>query len=238
MRYLFFLTVLMSILLSGCVQVSQDLSINSDGTGTLNFIYAVKEQDLQRMRDLAEKMAALDPDLAQEDVDWLTAFDEEVIRKEWNKSVNEGVYLNNVVTELKNGWRIMRAEIGFDALQRLFDCGMIEDCHIALTRGPGGQYGFQQSIDVAKMSESLPAGLDLNTLQPLMSMMFKDFRADIRFNAPGAIIRSNADNVEGQSASWSVRGDQPDFVARLQDFDVRLMFDGKGMQIADALMLK
>jgi len=69
-------------------------------------------------------------------------------------------------------------------------------------------------------------------------MMFKDFRADIRFNAPGKIIRSNADKVEGRSALWSVRADQPGFMARLQDLDVRLMFDGTGMQIADAMMLK
>lgn len=238
MRYLFFLTVLLPVLLSGCVQVSQDLSINSDGTGTLNFIYAVKEQDLQRMREVAKRMAALDPELAEEDVDWLTAFDEDVIRNEWNKTTTPGVSLNSVATELKNGWRTMRAEIGFNSLQRLFDCGMIEECHIALTRGPGGQYGFQQSINVAKMSESLPAGMDLNTLKPLVSMMFKDFRADIRFNAPGEILRSNADKVEGKSAMWSVRGDQPDFMAKLQEFDVRLMFDGKGMKIADALMLK
>lgn len=225
-------------LLSGCVQVSQDLSINSDGSGTLDFIYSVKEEDLLRMREVAKSMAALDPELAQEDVDWLIAFDEEVIRREWNEAANDGVHLNNVVTELKDGWRSMKAEVGFQTLQQLFDCGMIDDCHVALSRGPDGQYGFQQSISMTKMSESLPAGMNLKTLKPIVSMLFQDFRADVRFTAPGAILRSNADSVEGQSATWSIRGDQPNFMAKLQDFDVRLMFDGKGMQIADALMLR
>lgn len=183
-------------------------------------------------------MAAIDPALEQEDVDWLTAFDEETIRREWAASANDGVALNSVVTEVKDGWQYMTANISFRTLQDLFDCGMIEDCHISLTRGPAGQYGFQQSISVSKMSESMPAGMNVNSLEPFITALFKDFRADIRFQAPGRILRSNADRTEGRRAIWTVRGSEPDFVTKLQDFDMRLMFDGKGMQIADAIMLR
>ncbi len=223
--------------LTGCVQVEQDLVLNPDGSGTLKVVYGVKEQDLQRMRQLAAQMAAIDPSLAPKDVDWLTAFDEEVIRTEWAKVAQEGVALRSVATSQEGGWRFMTADISFVNLQRLFECGMIKDCHIALTRGPGGQYGYQQSVDVGRSLKSLPAGMDMATLQPMLGMMLKEFKAEFRISVPGDILRTNADRTEGRQAVWSMHGGQADLAKRLQELDLRLMFDGKNLRIADAQSL-
>ncbi len=227
----------MTLALVGCVQVEQDLVLNQDGTGTLRFVYGVKDQDLQRMRELAKQMAALDPTLAPADVDWLTAFDEQVIRKEWEKVAQEGVQLRDVSTRLENGWRFMTADISFQTLQHLFNCGMIKDCHIALTRGPDGKYGYLQSINVRNSMKSLPKGMDMATLQPMLAMLLKDFRAEIRVKTPGDIVRTNADRTDGRQAIWLMNGTQPDLAARLQNLDLRLLFDGKYLHIADAQSL-
>ena len=237
-RRFFLLWAVLVPLFSGCIRLEQDLALNPDGTGELKFVYGVKEQDLQRMREVARQMAAIDPSLAQEDVDWLTSFDEQAIRREWAKAANEGVHLKTVKTESSGGWRYMRAAITFKTLQHLLDCGMIREVTISLTRGPSGQYGFLQSIDTAKASKSLPPGMNLETMGPFLSHLFGDFRADFRVHSPGPIIRSNADRVEGRQAFWSVRGDQPDFLAKIENFNMRLLFDGKGMKIAEAEMMK
>jgi hypothetical protein len=221
-------------LLSGCVKVEQDLVLKPDGSGTLKFVYGVKDQDLQRMRQLAAQMAAIDPSLAKEDVDWLTAFDEGVIRREWDKVDHEGVDLTRVVTELSDGWRFMTADIRFVNLQKLFNCGMIRDCHVALTRGPDGQYGFEQSINLARSMKSLPSGINIETMRPMLAMVIQDFTAVFRIEAPGRIIRSNADRTEGRKAIWEMNGKQADVIARLKNLDMRIMFDGKGLSISDA----
>jgi hypothetical protein len=228
------LFVVLTALLSGCVKVEQDLVLKPDGSGTLKFVYGVKEEDLQRMRQVAKQMAAIDPSLAREDVDWLTAFDEQVIRREWEKVDHEGVTLQNVTTEPRDGWRYMTAHIHFVTLQKLFDCGMIKDCHVSLSRGPSGQYGFQESINVTRAMKSLPPGMNLDTMKPMLAMMMQDFHAEFSVEAPGRIIKSNADRTEGQKAIWEMSGKQADFITRLQDFDLRMMFDGRQLQIADA----
>lgn len=218
----------------GCVQVEQDLVLKPDGSGTLTFVYGVKDQDLQRMRQLATQMAAIDPTLAPADVDWLTAFDEDVIRREWAKVQQEGVELRDVKTHVENGWRFMTADIRFVTLQQLFECGMIKDCHMALTRGPNGQYGFEQSVDLRKTMKSLPMGMDMASLQPMITMMMKDFKASFRVEAPGDILRTNADRTEGRQAIWEMNGNQTDLVKRIQNLDFRVMFEGKNLSITDA----
>jgi len=218
----------------GCVQVEQDLVLKPDGSGTLKFVYGVKDQDLQRMRQLAAQMAAIDPTLAPKDVDWLTAFDEDVIRREWDKVRQDGVDLRDVKTHVENGWRFMTADIHFVTLQQLFECGMIKDCHMALTRGPNGQYGFEQSVDLRKSMKSLPMGMDMASLQPMVTMMMKDFKASFRVETPGNILRTNADRTEGRQAIWEMNGTQTDLVKRIQNLDFRVMFEGKNLRIADA----
>jgi len=229
-----FSLIVVAAMLSGCVKVEQDLVLNPDGTGTLKFVYGVKDQDLQRMKQVATQMAAIDPTLVKEDVDWLTAFDETVIRREWDKVDHEGVTLDQVKTELSGGWRYMTANINFENLQKLFDCGMIKDCHVALTRGPDGQYGFQQNINLNKSMKSLPPGMDLKTMGPMLAMLMQDFEAVLKVEAPGRIIRSNADRTEGRQAIWELNGKQTDLITRLQELDLRLMFEGKTLDIADA----
>lgn len=222
---------------TGCVQVEQDLVLEADGSGSLRIVYGVKDQDLQRMREVARQMAALDPTLVPESADWLTAFDEQVIRSEWEKAAEEGVQLHDVSTRLEGGWRFMTADIRFDSLQQLFNCGMIKDCHIALTRGPNGHYGYLQSISLQQAMKSLPKGMNMATLEPMLAMMLKDFKAEFRVRAPGDIVRTNADQTEGRQAVWRMNGTQADLVSRMQNLNLRLQFDGKNLQIPDAQSL-
>lgn len=233
----FFLVTALLCALCGCVRVEQDLVLHADGSGVLRIFYAAKEADVMRMRQTSMRMAALDPELVEDDVDWLTAFDEARVRKEWERHRSAGVTLNKVNTSLEDGWRIMRAELSFTSLQNLFDCGMIEQCHIALTRGPDGQYGFQQSIDLSDALQALPAGLDSSSLQGMASVLLGDFHAKFQVETPGPILKSNADRVEkNRRAVWEIEGSDPDALAKLQALDLRLMFDGRALAITDARM--
>ena len=186
------------------------------------------------MRSVASQMAAIDPSLAPSDVDWLTAFDEDVIRREWEKMDHVGVELLNVKTETRDGWKFMRASIQFNTLQNLLDCGMLVDSHISLSRGPGGQYGYEQSINTVSAMKSLPPGMDMASLQPMLAVLLRDFRAVLSVHTPGAILRSNADRVEGSRAIWEYHGQQTDIITRLQNLEMRVMFDGRGLTIAEA----
>lgn len=214
--------------------MEQDLVLQPNGSGHLHIVYGVKEQDLARMRQMTEQMAALDPSLAPSDVDWLTAFDSAVIRREWDKMDHDGVRLDDVVTETRDGWKYMKAKIAFESLQHLLDCGVLSDGHISLTRGPGGQFGYQQTFDIMGAAKSLPRGVDMATIQPVLTMMMRDFHARLAVQAPGNILRSNADRVEGRKAIWEYSGGQNDLMTRLQNIDIRMMFDGRGMTISDA----
>jgi hypothetical protein len=226
----------MTSALCGCVRVEQDLVILPDGSGSVRIVYGVKDEDLQRMRMLAAQMALLDPSLAPADVDWMTAFDETIIRQEWDKMDYEGLALRSVQTELKEGWRFMRADIRFDTLQHVLDAGLYNEGHISLTRGPDGQYGYQQSLNLNRSMKALPPGMAMSGMESMLAMMLKDFHATISVEAPGDILRSNADRVEGRKAVWVLKGTDPKVVARIKDLDLRLMFEGRGVTIPDASM--
>ncbi|HMO52144.1 MAG TPA: hypothetical protein PKE26_12020 [Kiritimatiellia bacterium] len=228
--------ILFLALCSACVHVEQDLVLRADGRGSLNVVYGVKDQDVKRMRVMLEQVAALHPGVARADVAWLTSFDEEAIRQEWAQNAGPGVHLTGVRTELDQGWRFARVAVRFDTLQQLLDCGMIPHMQMVLSRGPQGQYGFQQSIDGRAWSRFLPERLDWSNLQPLAGLMMRDFEAIFRVEVPGPIRRSNADRVEGRRAIWELRGDQSDLMARLQYVDLRILFDGRDLKLAEAAM--
>lgn len=236
LRYLApLIVVVTAVLFSGCIRVKQELALKPDGTGTMRITYGVKEDDIAHMKDVSKQMASIDPSLAAENVNWLLAFDEETIRREWNRIPHEGVRLITVTTERLEGWRYMHADIGFQSLQKLIDCGMVSDCRISLTRGPNGQYGYLQSFDVKKAMKSLPPGMDIESLRPMVSMMMEDFRGEFIFTAPGRIMKSNADRVDGGlRATWVIKGTEPDILDRLEQFDLRLIFDGRNTSIGDA----
>lgn len=224
-----------ALVFTGCVRVRQDLMLNPDGSGSLYIVYGVKEQDIKRMGEVSRQMAAIDPSLTAQDVDWLVAFDEEAIRREWNRTEHDGVRLLGVSTEDRDGWKYMRADIRFDSLQKLIDTGMLSECQISLTRGPNGQYGFIQSFNLEKVAKSLPPGMDISSLRPMMGIMMADFRGEFTVQMPGRIIRSNADKLERENrAVWAMSGAEPGLMERLENFDIRLMFDGKNTRIADA----
>lgn len=224
-----------TLVLAGCVRVKQDLLLSPDGSGSLSISYGVKEQDIKRMSEVARQMAAIDPSLAAEDVDWLVAFDEKKIRSEWAKMNPEGVRLLGVSTEDRDGWRYMLADIRFDSLQKLIDSGMLSECQISLTGGPDGQYGFVQGFNLEKATKSLPPGMDISSLRPMMAMMMQDFRGEFTIQTPGRIIRSNADRTENNNkAIWAMNGNQAGLMDKLENFDLRLMFDGKHTTLQDA----
>jgi len=236
LRRLFVLILLSAGIFTGCVRVEQELVLQSNGSGVLRIVYSADEENASRMRALANGVAAVDPDIESSDVDWLTSFDEKKIRAEWAKHETPGVTLTSVKTSAAGGWRTMRAEIQFKTLQHLLDCGMIRDSHIALTRGPDGQYGYQQSISTRRIMKALPAGMDMDHLDFVAGPMLEDFRAKFQVVAPGRIIRSNADRVEGQRAIWEISGSDPSVLQKIRDVDMRLMFEGRNLKIADARM--
>lgn len=219
---------------AGCVRVTQDLVLERDGRGTLTITYGAKEQDIQRMRQVARQMAAIDPDLAPADVDWLTSFDEEAIRREWKKNAGPGVHLAYVTTGMEGPWRMMTVRLRFDSLQQLFDCGMVEDCHIALTRGPSGHYGYLQTVSAGRAAKALPPGMTMEHAGPMAAMLLQGLDATFRVTTPGRILKSNADRVENTTATWRITDQTPDLLGRLQSMEFRMMFDGRGLTIADA----
>lgn len=207
-----------------------------DGSGLLRIVYSASEDQAERMRTVASGVAAIDPDITAQDVDWLTSFDEKKIRAEWARHNNPGVTLKDVKTSAAGGWRMMRAEIQFKTLQHLLDCGMVRDCFIALTRGPGGQYGYQQSISTHRIMKSLPPGVDVEHLDLVAGALMEDFRAKFQVVVPGRIIRTNAQRVDGRRAIWEIHGSEPSVLQKIKDIDMRLMFEGRDLKIADARM--
>jgi hypothetical protein len=221
------------VLLAGCVRVNQQLTLESDGSGTLALIYGVKEDDLRRMAEIAETMDALDPAAKPASGDWLNAFDEATIRREWSEGRYVGVELKSVFVRERDGWRFMEAEIGFDSLQHLIDTGLLGECHLSLSRGPDGQYGFLQEFDVAKAARSLPAGMDITSFRPMLGMMMSDFHADLNVSVPGRILRSNSKQVTGRTARWVFDGSEPGLIDRLEQTTLLVLFDGTGLQLAE-----
>lgn len=230
--------LVIALLASGCVKVEQTLTLDKDGSGTLDMRYGMSEQtiaQLEAMEQMAETMGQEpggDP-AGETPFD----FDEAQVREEFEANRPDGVELLSLNSETVDGWKYMNMQLAFDDMAALRETAFFSDGELTLTKNAEGNYVLSQSTGAASAMPETPIGEGEGAEAAMMQQMagmFAGMRIVTNVVAPTAVLDSNASEVDGRRASWIFDVDEdPTVLAKLQQMDLRMVFDGKGVDIPE-----
>lgn len=230
-RVLFLLpaTVCLLLALAACVQVEQTLSLNPDGSGTIDITYGMPEEGAAQMASfLGSGLSSGEDGLDGAAVASPFDFNDEDVRKDFREYEADGVVLESVKTETREGWRYRRMVIRFRDLAGLARTGFLSEHNVSLTRDAAGRYVFVQSAGSNGAAEDLPRA------DPALNAWLKGFRAVLRLRTPSRILETNAPEHNDRQATWTFDVDHdPEALQKAQRTSMRAVFEGQGVSIPD-----
>jgi hypothetical protein len=233
--------VLLLMATAGCIKVDQTLSLNKDGSGTLAVRYGMSEQTIAQMESMKEMQKNM-PDaegMGEAEDDNPFDFDEEEIRDQFKDLQEEGIELEEVKSEVKDGWKYMNVKFKFDDLNALAKTDFFKGSSLSLSKDADGNYVLVQQS--GEMDTGMGPGADAEMdpemeKQMMMQMapMFAGMRVAMTIHTPTAIIESNATEQQDDSASWVYDVDKdPESLLKMKNSNFRLVFSGKGVDLPE-----
>ena len=218
--------------LTGCIHVEQILTLKGDGSGELHVTYGMSKADIVKMQEMSK--SAMSEEGVSDEVAAASPFDfnEDDIRSDFKAYEQDGVTLTSVRTEETNDWKYVYLEIAFKSLAGLSKTDFISDRTISLVKTAEGHYVFQQAASGAQ--EAAPEGADQDAVNTMMAGMMKGFHATMKVRTPGKVLTTNAGTSDEQSATWDFNLEtDPQALQRAQKLDMRVEFDGTGLDIPE-----
>lgn len=217
--------------LAGCVNVDQTLTLEKDGSGTVDLTYSMSEESISEWQDVARNM--LDASGSGSSAPVMPFdFSDEDIRNDFKEFERDGVTLRSLRTEARNGWRSRRLLIGFKSLSGLAKAGFLGDRNISLARNPQGNYVFTQQVGREGNLPPELAAFTEESADSLFSGMMQGFKAVIRVRTPGRILETNAPEKSDRQAGWTFDLERdPEALQKVQEASLRIVFEGKGLDI-------
>ena len=211
---------------SGCVKVEQNLDLKADGSGVIALRYGMSLEDLAEMEAMAK--AQLEEGAGPLESVSPFDFDEAEVRKDFQAYGELGVTLEDLRTEVVDGWKFLSLRIAFTSLKGLGQTEFLSDRMVSLKKMPDGNYEFLQA------APPVPEGEDMGAVEGMMAEMMKGFRAVLSFRAPGEVVESNADRRDGRLVEWVFDLDRdPQALKRAQKMALRVVFRGEGLALQE-----
>ena len=215
---------------AGCIKVDQTLTLEKDGSGTIDLTYSMSEQSVAQWQDVANGMFGSDAGGTSTAMPF--DFTDQDIRDDFKEFEKDGVVLQSIQSETRNGWKTRRLLIGFKSLAGVAKTGFLANRDISLVKDASGNYVFTQKAGGAG---NLPPEIAAMTEPPadtLFSDMLQGFKAVLRVKTPGLILETNAPQKSGREAAWTFDIDRdPDALQKVQKTSLRIVFEGKGLDI-------
>lgn len=212
---------------AGCVRVEQTLTLNADGSGVLAIRYGMAEADLAQVESMARGQLAEEGLPAESAVNPFE-FDEAEVRKDFEAYREWGVTLEQMRTEVVEGWKYLSMRMAFTSLAGLGRTEFLSDRQITLKKVGEGRFELVQGAPPGAEAAEMEVAPDL------MAEMMKGFRAELRVEVPGAIVESNADEQTPRRATWIFDVDRDaKALQRAQRLAMRVVFEAPGLALPD-----
>ncbi len=200
---------------AGCIQVEETITLNADGSGTMELSYSVAEEQAAMMESAVSGEEALD---AGEDF----SFSADAIRQQFKEMEFEGVELLRADSSVQNGRRHISMAVKFNSLSALAETPLLSERKVSLKKTGEGEYTFSQKANTAAISPESGA-----EMAAFMQSMLQGLKVEIRVKAPGPITASNATETRGNEARWVFDiATNPNALSMIQNLDVQLSFKG------------
>ena len=231
--------IALAALAAGCMDVSQSLTINADGGGTLALTYNVPEQTIVQingMLTLRQRLStAAGESAVPEEPDFFTRLilcaNEDQIRQLFKTVEGRGITVDELEFDNRNASRRAKLKLTYNDLARLAVVGLWPERRMVLMKTETGDYDLvlrSTVLDPGKVPEVVSGSDMARELQPLMA----GFRAELKIRTPSEIVRSTAPRKTAQTVTWTFDFDRdPRCVTALQIDPITVTFQGKGLDL-------
>jgi hypothetical protein len=240
-RFRWLVVAALALALTGCIKLDQTLTLEKDGSGTLDVRYGMSEQaiaQLEMMEQMSQSMGEGDGAGIEMDADtpFDFDFDEAQVREDFASQNLEGVELLSASSETVDGWRYMELKIKFDSLDALMKTEFFEDSEMSLAKDAEGNYVLSQRSGDGDDAAGASAGDEEMQAQMLeqMSAMFAGMHIANRIVVPSEIVETNATEVDGRTAAWVYDIDEdPSVMTKLENLSMRVVFSSDGVSMPE-----
>lgn len=240
MRRLHWLVVATLVLaLTGCIKLDQTMTLEKDGSGTLDIRYGMSEQAIAQIEMMEQMSQSMGENAGAEvemdaDTPFDFDFDADQVREDFESQGLKGVELVSASSETAEGWRYMELKVKFDSLAALTETDFFDDNQMSLTKDTEGNYVLSQRSgdeETANDQTAEDAQMQEQMLKQ-MSAMFAGMHIANRVVVPSEIVETNATEVNGRTAAWVYDIDEdPSIMTELENLSMRVVFSSEGVSI-------
>lgn len=231
-RWVWVLSLVMVVALTGCIKMEQDITLNKDGSGNVTFMYGMSEQTINQMKAMAEMGKSMGEQEGVEapDDDNPFEFDVDKVKKKFEAMKDKGISLKSVKTSTKDGWKYMNISFDFKDIALMNEAEVMGESPLTITKNADGNYVITSRMSGDDMGAGEAGEEQMKAMLPMLAGM----RIAVKVNTPGAIISTTAP-VKGKNfAEWVFDVDKdPDSILKMSKTKMEIVFDGKGCTIPE-----
>ncbi len=171
------LLLFISLLLTGCYDITMRTDLKADNTGTREFIMIL---------DLPTEMRGKEAGTDSTDLPTTKLMD------------NEGLHLISEETEtLEDGRKLFKQTYEFDYLEAFNDSNAV-----VIVENEGNEIYIKEIHNQSMTDEDDKSAKEEDKETEMMKRFFRNYNFVYEITMPGEIIESNADEVDGNKAIW------------------------------------
>ncbi|MFC1497868.1 hypothetical protein ACFLS1_05240 [Verrucomicrobiota bacterium] len=232
--------LIVAVLVCGCVQTDQTLTIKQDGAGSYEVNYMLPEYfitQVKAMFELEKLMAAVSGETnikIPEDDYVLTFLDptEERIRQYFLKYQKRGIILESVKIKAWGLLRNVRLKVRFNNLKAVAKTDLFADYGFSLLKQRNGNYilSFEAQDQIDETAESV-----FSPESGEKSLEFLNgFKFVLRVNVPGMVLQTTAKKRTAYKAMWSYDFDENrNAFSKFRNEKRIIIFDGKNLDLPE-----
>lgn len=225
-KWVWVMSVFALLALCGCLKMEQEVTLNKDGSGQIDMMYAMSEQTVQQMKAMSEMAEQSGGEVTSTQDSF--EFDEAKVKEKYGALKDKGITLKSVKSETRGGWKYMYVKADFKDISKLKEVEGFDK--ITITKNADGNY----VIDSGMSQDDMGGGMDNPEQMKAMLPMLAGMRITMKFNTPGKIIETTAPIKGKNSAEWVYDVDKdPDTFMKMSSSEMKIVFDGKGCTIPE-----
>ncbi|MBT3296263.1 MAG: hypothetical protein HN919_02260 [Verrucomicrobia bacterium] len=223
---------------AGCIKLTQTLTLEADGSGTIEIDYSIPEETVTQvsgMIKLATELAKASGEPAPHDehsyLGLLLNPSENRIRQKVTSYKIDGLALKEVKVESRDGSRDVNMLLSFQRITDLAQTDFFAEQGFALTRLPNGKHYRLTRKGAGAPAES-PVDLNDPDVVRMLSPVLGGFEATVGVKTPGNILQANTTRRSRRQAVWNFDFNRDPKAFR--DFygkQLIVVFDGVGLSL-------
>ncbi len=238
------ITLVMTVMLTGCMQMDLTTVLDKNGGGTYAFTMTMSTEVEDALNELASMEGGMGDEM--DDMPDFANFDKagfekklaeyDVKLKKFGNDVKDGKRIVNLLLEFKN----------FEGLQAAMAATMGGEDGIAITKLDNGNYllkaadneiAFDAEEEVVESEEEpsmedmqaamANAGKSMELMGKLMAHS-SELAMTMKITLPGDVIEHNAPKIEGRTCIWDINAEN---MMSADGMEPRIIFSGDGVKI-------